>query len=247
MRPKLLSVIVPAHRQTRTISGDLKHIYQTLKQIRYPFELIIVTDGSKDSTHQKAKKFAQNKGNVKAYLLETNQGKGHAVRFGFTKAKGDYVAFIDAGREIDPNGISMLLEHLEWYKADVIVGSKRHPASQINYPLERRILSWGYHRLVKFLFGLKLTDTQAGVKIFHRRVLKKVLPRLVVKHYAFDIEILSVAHHLGFTRIYEAPIKLNFKAGSLTSAATLKTIWQMLWETAAVFYRLRILRYYNRG
>ncbi|MBU1200199.1 glycosyltransferase [Patescibacteria group bacterium] len=245
MKPTLLSVIIPAHKQARTITGDLKHIYQVLGKSNQPFEMIIIVDGAVDSTYQKAKTFAQDKPNVKTYLLKKNQGKGHAVRFGFTKAKGDLIAFIDAGREIDPAGLSMLLAHLEWYKADIIVGSKRHLASQINYPFNRRVLSWGYHRLVKLLFGIKLTDTQAGIKLFRAKVLKKVLPRLVVKHYAFDIELLAVANHLGFKRIYEAPIKLNFQSGNLTSAATLKTIYQMLWETAAVFYRLRILHYYS--
>ncbi len=245
MKPSTLSVIIPAHQQSKTIQKDLQHIYQTLKQISYPFEIIVVVDGSKDSTYIKAKNFTKNKQNAKTYILKTNQGKGHAVRYGFTKAKGDLIAFIDAGREINPSGISLAIEHLNWYQADIIIGSKRHPASQINYPLERRILSWGYHKLVRLLFGLKLSDTQAGLKLFKKNVLKKVLPKLVVKSYAFDIEMLAVAHSLGFNKIFETPIKLEFKAGQLTSAATLKTIFNMLYETIAVFYRLRILHYYG--
>jgi glycosyltransferase involved in cell wall biosynthesis len=246
MKPEtFLSLIIPAHKQARTIVGDLNHIHKVLKQSNKPFEIIIVVDGATDSTYQKAKKFAQNKTCVKTYLLKVNQGKGHAVRYGFAKAKGKLIAFIDAGREIDPAGLSMLLSHLEWYKADVIVGSKRHPVSQIDYPFSRKLLSWGYHHLVKLLFGFKLTDTQAGIKIFRSPVLKKALPKLVVKRYAFDIELLAVAHHLGHKRIYEAPIKLNFRSGSLTSSATINTIWNMLYETAAVFYRLKILRYYD--
>jgi len=241
----MLSVIIPAYKQAHTITGDLKHIHQTLAKLGKPFEIIIVVDGQLDTTYQKAKAFAQGKKDVKTYLLKINQGKGHAVRHGFSKATGDLVAFIDAGREIDPAGLSMLLAHLEWYKADIIVGSKRHLASQVNYPFNRRVLSWGYFSLVKLLFGIKLTDTQAGIKLFRRPVLKKVLPKLVVKRYAFDIELLSVAHRLGYKRIYEAPIKLNFKAGQLTSAATLKTIWNVLYETIAVFYRLKILKYYD--
>ena len=71
-------------------------------------------------------------------------------------AKGDYVAFIDAGMEIDPNGISMILEHMEWYNADIIVGSKRHPASQVNYPLERRIISFFAQLYAKYFLDLKM-------------------------------------------------------------------------------------------
>ncbi|MCG2692013.1 hypothetical protein L6272_04270, partial [Microgenomates group bacterium] len=141
--------------------------------------------------------------------------------------------------------ISMLLEHLEWYNADIIVGSKRHLASVVKYPWDRKILSWGYYWLVRLLFNVKIKDTQPGIKIFKRKVLEKILPKLVVKNYAFDIEMLSVAHRKGFTRIFEAPIKLKHRFGSVTDAATLNTIWHMLYDTLAVFYRLKILKFYD--
>lgn len=239
----LISVIIPAYQQATTIVKDLKRIQKVLNQIRYPYEIIVIVDGQLDQTFLRAKTLSSSQ--LKVYLNTTHQGKGYTVRYGMTKAKGDYVAFLDAGMEIDPNGISMLLEHLEWYNADIIVGSKRHLASMVNYPLDRKILSWGYYILVQLLFGIKIKDTQPGIKIFKRQVLEKILPQLVVKKYAFDIEMLSVAHRKGFTRIYEAPIKLNYKFGSLTNAATLNTIWHMLYDTLTVWYRLKILKYYD--
>ena len=108
------------------------------------------------------------------------------------------------------------------------------------------MLSFGFYWLVRILFGVKVKDTQSGIKIYKREVLEKILPVLVIKRYAFDIEMLSVASHFGYKRIYEAPIRLDFKFDSLTSAATLSTIWKMLWDTAAVFYRLNILKYYDK-
>lgn len=242
-KPKLISVIIPACLQEKSIVKDLSRIQQVLAQIRYPVEIIVVVDGQLDKTYQRAKKLASSQ--LKVYLNKTRQGKGYTVRYGMSKAKGDYIAFIDAGMEIDPNGISMLLEHLEWYNADIIVGSKRHLASVVKYPWDRKILSWGYYWLVRLLFNVKIKDTQPGIKIFKRKVLEKILPKLLVKNYAFDIEMLSVAHRKGFTRIYEAPIKLKYKFGSVTDAATLNTIWHMLYDTLAVFYRLKILRYYD--
>jgi len=239
----MLSVIVPAFKQEKTIVKDLQRIKKVLNQIRYPYEIIVAVDGREDKTYEKSLKLKSK--NFKPLLLTKRQGKGYAVRFGMTKAKGDYIAFLDSGMEIDPNGISMLLEHLEWYNADIIVGSKRHLASLVVYPWDRKILSWGYYWLVRLLFGVKIKDTQSGLKIFKREVLEKVLPKLVVKQYAFDIEILSVARRLGFSKIYEAPIKLKYKFGSLTDAATLKTVWHMLYDTLAVWYRLRIRRWYD--
>jgi len=242
-KAKLISVIIPAYQQAGTIVKDLTRIQAVLNQIRYPYEIIVVVDGQLDQTYQRAKTLASSQ--LKVYLNKIRQGKGFTVRYGMTKAKGDYIAFIDAGMEIDPNGISMLLEHLEWYNADIIVGSKRHLASVVKYPWDRKILSWGYYLLVRLLFNVKIKDTQPGIKIFKRRVLQKILPKLLVKNYAFDIEMLSVAHRKGFTRIYEAPIKLKHRFGSVTDAATLNTIWHMLYDTLAVFYRLKILKFYD--
>lgn len=238
-----LSLIVPAFRQAKTIVKDIERIEKALKQIRYSYEIIIVVDGYGDGTYRAAKKIKSP--NVQVTVYMKNQGKGHAVRLGMAKATGDYIAFIDSGMEIDPSGISTLLEHMEWHKADIIVGSKRHPESVVNYPLERKILSLGYQQIIRFLFHLNIRDTQTGIKIFKRKVLEKILPRLLVKRYAFDLEMLAVAHHLGFTRIYEAPIKVNYNFSDLTHASAWKAIFNILVDTLAIFYRINILHYYD--
>lgn len=239
----LLSVIIPAYRQKFTIKKDLENIDKVLsKGLRdYDYEVICVVDGRVDNTLGEAKKV--NLPKVKVLGYKENKGKGYAVRYGMVRAKGDLVSFLDAGMEISTASIMMLMAHMEWYKADVIVGSKRHPVSRVNYPFLRHILSIGYHMGTKLLFGIPLTDTQSGIKIFKRKVLKKVLPRLLVKRYAMDIEMLAVTRHLGFKRIYEAPIEVKFD--KRTSGIRWATIFHMLWDTLAVFYRLRILRYYS--
>lgn len=209
--------------------------------------MICIVDGKIDKTYQKAAKFAKSHSNVKVVGYETNRGKGYAVRFGMARAKGDIIAFIDAGMDLNPNGLSMLLEHFEWYQADIIVGSKRHPVSKVEYPLLRQILSIGYQILTRVLFGLKVKDTQVGMKFLRREVVEKVLPRLLVKAFAFDIELLAVANDLGYKRIYEAPVELKGSLDSSTIATKgfLRTAFWMMWDTFAVFYRLRILRYYS--
>jgi glycosyltransferase involved in cell wall biosynthesis len=239
-----LSVIIPVYKQEKTIKKDLQNIDKTLKQIRYNYEIIAVVDGiSTDNSFKEIKKLKLQ--NLKVFGYKNNHGKGYAVRYGMAKTKGDYIAFIDSGMEIDPNGISLVLEHMEWYNADIIVGSKRHPASMVNYPFQRKIISFGAHLISKFLLGINVHDTQAGLKIFKRQVLIKVLPRLLVKNYAFDLEILSVANRLGFTKIYESPIKINYDFASLTHATGFKTIYSCLVGALSVFYRLRILNYYD--
>ncbi len=240
----LVSLIIPAYKQENTIQKDLLRAKKVMDETGYNYEIILVVDGELDKTFERAKKVSSSR--IKVVGYPHNHGKGYAVRFGMANSKGDVIAFLDAGMDINPTGISILLDYFKWYNADVIVGSKLHPLSKVIYPWQRKVLSWGYRSLVKILFGLSLSDTQVGMKLFKRQVLEDVLPRLLVKRYAFDIEILAVANRLGYTKIYEAPIELTFSNwSSITSGNFWNPILRMLWDTCAVFYRLRILRYYD--
>jgi glycosyltransferase involved in cell wall biosynthesis len=242
----LVSIIIPAYKQEKTIRKDVERIYNVIAQTRWDFEMVVVSDGSPDNTLKEAQKFK--KPNYVAIGYETNRGKGYAVRYGMARARGDYIAFIDSGMEIDPNGISMILEHMEWYGADIMVGSKRHPASESNFPKIRQFYSWGYHLLAKILFRIPVRDTQVGLKVYRREVLETVLPRLIIKQFAFDIELLAVAKYLGFRRIYEAPVKIHLKISKSMFKKFLfwdPFIRKMLMDTLAVFYRMYLLRYYH--
>jgi len=243
---KLLSVVVPAYKQQRTIKKDLLRINDSLLKglgSDYDYEILCVVDGEIDDTDVEAKKSGIKKLRVLTY--EANRGKGYAVRYGMKTAKGDLISFLDAGMDISPNSLMMLLAHMQWYDADIIVGSKRHPVSKVNYPFIRKILSWGYHFGAKLLFDLPLTDTQSGIKIFKKSVVKKILPRLLVKTYAMDIEMLAVAKYLGYLRIFEAPIEVSFNKE--TTRIKWPVVFKMAWDTIAVFYRLKILHYYDNG
>jgi glycosyltransferase involved in cell wall biosynthesis len=240
-----ISLIIPAYKQEKTIVKDIQKIVYVLSHLQtHTYEVIVVVDGEVDKTFLKAKQMVSRR--IKVIGYPHNHGKGYAVRYGMTHAKGDIIAFLDAGMDLDPQGLVSLLETMQAYDADIVVGSKLHPSSQVIYPWQRKILSWGYRSFVKIFFGLSLRDTQVGMKLFKRRVLVTVLPRLLVKSYAFDIEILAVAHHLGYAKIYEAPITLTFNHwSSITSTNFWRPIIHMLWDTSAVYYRLHILRYYD--
>lgn len=244
-RNSFISVIVPAHHNEKSIKHDIKQIADSLERLKRNFEIIVVVDGIKgDRTFQEAKKVHSEKILVIGY--QHTHGKGYAVRYGMARAKGDLVAFIDAGGDLNPNGIEMLLLHMQWYDADIIVGSKLHPVSIVKYPLSRRVISFLGRTLTFVLFGLKTRDTQTGLKIFKREVLEKVLPRLLVKQFAFDIEILAVARHLGFGRIYEAPVELTYNfQSSITSKSFLYILLKTFLDVLAIYYRLVVSSYYN--
>jgi len=247
----LVSIIIPAYKQEKTIKRNIVKVHEAMRRTRWEFEIIVVDDGSPDYTYREAKRLERN--NLSVYRYKKNHGKGFAVKYGMARAAGDIIAFIDSGMDINPNNISMILEHMEWYDSDIIVGSKRHSASKVNYSLLRKIYSEAYFRLVQILFGLRIRDTQTGLKIYKRRVLEKVMPRLLVKEFAFDIELLAVAKHLGFTRIHEAPIEMelrfteNSKINKWRPLFLDPVVIMMLQDTLAVFYRLKLLRYYDDG
>lgn len=245
---ELVSLIMPAYKAEKFIEENIIEIKSVLDTIAFTYEIIIVVDGILDKTLDRANKVAKKfPGLIVVTGYQNNMGKGHAVRFGMAKAKGTIIGFTDVGLDIDPSAIPLALEHFKWYNADIIIGSKRHPASKVYYPWQRRILSFGYQLGVRLLFGLKVRDTQVGLKFFRRNVLETTMPRLLVKEFAFDVEMLSVANYLGYKRIYETPVELTMEFGPSTilKKGFWRTVWNMIWDTAAVFYRLRILKYYD--
>ena len=244
---KYLSLVVPAYKQEKTIVQDVKNLDRVLSSLPFKYEIIVVVDGFLDKTYEKISSQKSVIRNLKVHGYEKNHGKGYAVKYGMLKAKGDIIGFIDAGMDLDPSEISVALDLMEWNKADIIIGSKLHPESKVNYPFWRKILSWGYRTLTHILFGFNVKDTQVGMKFFRKKVAHDVFSRIIIKRYAFDIEVLTVAYKLGYHKIYEAPVKLNFqRAAGITTNGFWKVIFWMLWDTVAVFYRLRILHYYDR-
>ncbi|MGI6099805.1 MAG: glycosyltransferase, partial [Kiritimatiellia bacterium] len=126
--------------------------------------------------------------------------------------------------------------------ADIVIGSKRHPESEIDYPLRRRIASRVYFGIVRLLVGLPVTDTQTGMKLFRREALQWSFDRMLVKRYAFDLELLAIAHGHGY-RVSEAPIRMDY--GDKVGALTWANVRTVMTDTLAIFYRLRLIRYYQ--
>jgi len=239
--PKL-SIIIPAYKEEKNIYRTISAIVKTHNKLSYSYEVIVVVDGSPDRTGEMARKHKSK--NVKVLEYFPNKGKGYALKHGTKFAEGDIITFTDAGGDFDPTQFDKCVKLMEIFDADFVLGSKRHPASKVNYPTKRRMFSKIYQIMIKILFGLNVTDTQAGLKFLKREVAKDVVPRALVKQYAFDLEMLVIAHQLGYHRVFEAPIELDFN--SVSSGINVKTIRRMITDTLAVFYRSRILNYYRK-
>lgn len=239
----MISVVVPAYNEAQDLSRTIEETVNILERCGLEHEVIVVDDGSEDGTYEKALSIAREHENVRAFGYKQNMGKGHALKHGFKFARGDLVLFLDADSDLPPSQIPKFLDYIGENEADVVIGSKRHPLSKVNFPLSRRILSQGYSLLTKLMFNLNVADTQVGIKLFQREVLEHVFPKVLVKRYAFDLELLVNAARSGY-RIAEAPIELNFH---YSSGIDFKGIWRIFLDTLAVFYRMRILHYYDKG
>jgi len=237
-----LSILVPAHNEEPHIYGNIREIQRVFNEIGCRYELIIIDDGSKDKTYENARKAAKGYANITVKAMRRNQGKGRALKYGFRFAKGDLVAFLDADLDLHPEQIQNLFKILNKNGADVVIGSKRHPESKLNYPWHRKIISNIYFLLIKLMFSLPIRDTQTGIKLFKYEVLKKVFPKVLIKRYAFDLELLTNAHHLRY-KIVEAPVTLNYQR--FMGRIGLKAIYCTGLDTLAIFYRMYILKYYN--
>jgi glycosyltransferase involved in cell wall biosynthesis len=236
-----LSVIVPAYREGKNIARNLRRLLRELDGLGISYEIIVVSDGNTDNTALEAESVVSS--NIKVVQYNVNMGKGYALRCGVSRSSGELITFIDADMELDPRYIKPFLAVMDGFDCDAVIGSKRHPMSNVRYPLFRRFQSWTYQVLIRALFRLKVHDTQTGLKLFKRRVLEKVVPLLAIKRFAFDLELLVVARSLGYGKVMEAPVTLDYQFDSTVKPGA---VWNVLWDTAAIFYRLHVLRYYAR-
>ena len=244
-----LSVVMPVYNLADAIAANLAETGELFAAHGVRTELVPVDDGSTDGTAEVLRGFSGRTFGgdcvvVRPVLCARNGGKGAALRAGFEASTGEYVMLLDGDLDIHPKQTPWFFDQMVDKKADIVVGSKRHRRSVVQYPWHRRLVSWIYFTLVRLTIGLPITDTQTGMKLFRRAVLGEALGRMLVKTYAFDLELLAIAHQRG-AKIAEAPVVIRFggKFGCL-KASTVKT---MAWDSLAVFYRLRILRYYAKA
>ena len=242
-----LSVIMPVYNLASKVVENVRKTAELFAINGVNAEIIPVDDGSSDGTASVLAKVATEKIDsviIKPVVCSINGGKGAALRAGFEASTGGLVMLLDGDLDILPEQTPWFFEAMATKKVDVVVGSKRHKYSQVQYPWHRRIVSWVYFTIVKLFIGLPITDTQTGMKLFKREVLAEALSRMLVKTYAFDLELLAIAHQRG-AKIAEAPVIIRF--GSKFGALSPKTVKVMALDSLAVFYRLKILKYYAKA
>lgn len=243
-----ISVIVPVYNEGERIAQNLDLLISEVAKSFSDFEILVMSDGSTDQTNAVVEKYcAQNKQHqIRFFPSKENLGKGRAIRQGFDESKGDYIFFIDGGMELHPKELRIFFGLLALYDADIVVGSKRHPQSQIFYPWYRRLLSRLYQECLQYLFDLRVTDTQVGMKLFRREVITAIRPLLKIDRYGFDLEALALARTIGYQNILEAPITLDYftkgRPFVLDLWHVLKISWSLMNDTWQLYLRVRKIK-----
>lgn len=241
MKTKKISLIVPVYKAESFIRKNLEEIKKSVSKTFPNYEIIAVIDGEVDNSKKEASKVE----GITVISYKENKGKGYALNYGFNHSSGDFVTFIDCDMDIHPDQLRNFIPYMT--TADLVIGSKRHPFSKLHYPLLRRILSVGFRLYSWTILGVKLRDTQSGLKLIKREVLEVIMPLLLVKRYAMDIELCFLAQKHGF-RTVEAPLHIDFQAfHGKPSASSLKTINGMFLDVLAIRYRYSFLHYYQRA
>lgn len=241
-----ISVIMPIYNLASSVVSNVRKTAELFAVNGVNAEILPVDDGSSDGTAAALSEMAEMKFSgveVKPVLCPVNGGKGAALRAGFEASTGAFVMLLDGDLDILPEQTPMFFEAMTSKNADVVVGSKRHKDSQVQYPWHRRMVSWVYFTLVRIFIGLPITDTQTGMKLFKREILGEALSRMLVKTYAFDLELLAIAFQRG-AKITEAPVVIRF--GNKFGALSANTVKVMALDSLAVFYRLKVLKYYAK-
>lgn len=228
------SLVTPVYNEGAHVFTSLQSIARVMRMLG-PFELIVVNDGSSDESRAEIERLRPELPELQAHHL-AHEGKGQALRVGAQEAKGQYVIFFDADLDLPPEQILFFVAMQRAHQADAVIGSKMHPDSTVNYPLRRRLYSWGYYQLTKLLFHLPVRDTQTGLKLVRRDLLLKALEDTELKGFAMDLELLVRLVQLQ-AHMVEAPVVVRYKAKF--GGVGLGTVGEILGETLAVWKRTR--------
>ena len=209
-----LSVVIPAYNEDERLPRTLARLHEYYSAQDYPFDVVVVSDGSRDRTADFVREFSVTHPHFSVVEYQPNRGKGYAVRKGMLEAQGDLVLFCDADLATPQEETEKLLAHIN-QGADVAIGSRplRESKLEKRQPLYREMLGRLFNHAVQLLAIKGIDDTQCGFKLFTRGASQEVFSRCKLDGFSFDFEALMVARDLGY-RIDEVPIRWSHQEGS---------------------------------
>jgi glycosyltransferase involved in cell wall biosynthesis len=220
--PPKISIIIPAFNESGRLGGSLKKILHYLNDRREAAELIIVDDGSTDSTSAVAEEAMQDAGRVDARVVryQPNRGKGHAVRLGLLEAKANVALFSDADLSTPITEAPKLIEPIQTGECDLTFGSRALDRRLIgvHQPWRREQGGRVFNLIVRLATALPFWDTQCGFKAFRMSVCRPLIEAAQIDRFGFDVELIYLAH-LAQLRLREVPVRWDHTAGGPLDAS----------------------------
>ncbi len=204
---KKISLCIPMYNENSIIADTAKTLHEYMSKTFTDYEIIFSNDGSKDGCDKTVE--ALNLPNVRVVGYPDNQGKGCAVRTALLAAEGDIVMFTDADLAYGTDVIKQVYDEFTAHPdADMVIGSRNlHKDGYEGYTFIRKLASKIYIKILCFVGGFKLSDSQCGCKAFTRQTVVEIFPRCEVNGFAFDFEAILWAKKLG-KKILETPVKI---------------------------------------
>jgi len=235
------SIVIPAYNESARIPATLQSVVDCIRQRGWSAEVVVVNDGSSDSTADVVRAFAA--ANPEVRLLENpgNRGKGYSVRSGMLQAHGEVVLFSDADLSAPIEEADGLFNAIA-AGADIAIGSRwlETKRQTIRQPFYRQFFGRCFNGVTRFVMGLKFADTQCGFKAFTRAAAQTVFQLQTIERWGFDPEILFIALKRGY-RIQE--VAVSWAHDERTRMSYLKDGIKMLEEIAIVRWNALLGRY----
>lgn len=201
-RSTYLSVIIPVYNE-QSRAENLQHIITYLNNQKHQSEIIVINDGSTDSTLIKLKKYQKQ---ITIISYDKNMGKGYAVKKGMLTAKGKYRLFMDI--DLSTSLLELPKFILESKKgSQVIIGSRKTKGANIikHQPIIRENMGKLFTLLSQVLLQTNVSDFTCGFKMFSDSASKKIFSQITINRWGFDSEILFLAHKFNYP-IIEIPV-----------------------------------------
>jgi dolichyl-phosphate beta-glucosyltransferase len=196
-----LSIVLPAYNEARRLPPTLEKLAEFMRECAFAVEVLIVVERGTDETLDIASRFAAGQANFQAIDNGPQRGKGHAVRSGMLRARGDFIFYMDVDLSVPLREIAAFLAHFEAHlDHDVLVGNRQHPQSRItrHQSAFRERLGQTFNSILQRLALSGLRDTQCGFKAFRREACREIFRRQQLDGFAFDVEVLLLAQRLGY-------------------------------------------------
>ncbi len=202
-----LSVVIPAFNEEGRIEKSIRGIEKFLVQAGYPFEIIVIDDGSLDGTWSLLTNLSQKIPHLIHHRNDKNEGKGYSVKRGVLLARGKFILFSDSDLSTPIEEITNLLP---WFDKgyDIVIGSRGLKQSNIiiHQALHRENMGRVFNWLVRLLLLPDFKDTQCGFKCFKQETVSEIFIRQTVFGFCFDVELLFISKLLGY-KIKECPVR----------------------------------------